>query len=352
VLLLLLGEAGTSGRTTNMFRISLSALRIGTIGFGVLASAIGAHANDAVRVVMSWLPDPQHGGYYQAAATGIYAKHGLDVTILPGGPQINSQLMLASGQVDFRVASSSASGFNYVEQNIPVMVIAASFQKEPSILLSHPGVDTLPAMKGKPIELGQQSVDTWWRFLVAKYGFADSQIRPYTFSLAPFLADKNMVQQGYVTSEPYLIERQAGFKPNVFMVADVADYNSYAQTLEAAAATVNGKADVVQRFVDATIEGWYSYLYGDPTPANVMIKRENPENTDLDIANSIAAMKERGLVDSGDTTSLGIGAMTDARWKSFFETASRLGIYPTSLDYTKAYTLRFVNHKHGLEMRK
>lgn len=329
------------------------AAKIGAATLGLwLAGILGASANDAVKVVMSWLPDPQHGGYYQAAATGIYARHGLDVTILPGGPQVNSQLMLINGQVQFRVASSSASGFNYVEQNLPVEVIAASFQKEPSILMSHPGVDSVPAMKGHPIELGQQSVDTWWRFLVAKYGFSDSQVRPYTFSLAPFLADPNMVQQGYVTSEPYLVEAQAHFKPNVFMVADVADYNSYAQTLETTTAMIADKPDLVQRFVDATIEGWYSYLYGDPTPGNAMIKKENPDNSDTDIANSIAAIKGRGLVDSGDTTTLGIGAMTDARWKSFFQTASKLGIYPPSLDYTKAYTLRFVDKKHGLEMRK
>jgi NitT/TauT family transport system substrate-binding protein len=316
-----------------------------------LAGTVAASANDAVRVVMSWLPDPQQGGYYQAAATGIYAKHGLDVTIVPGGPQVNSQLMLLSGQIDFRVASSSASAFNYAQQKLPVVVIAASFQKEASILLSHPGVDSLPAMKGKPIELGQQSVDTWWRFLVAKYGFADSQIRPYTFSLAPFLADPNMIQQGYVTSEPYLVAKQAGFKPNVFMVADVADYNSYAQTLEATASMIAAKPDLVQRFVDATIEGWYSYL-NDPAPGNAMIQKENPDNSAEDIANSIKAMKERGLVDSGDTTSLGIGAMTDARWKSFFATASRLGLYPADLDYQKAYTLRCVDHKVGLTVQK
>ena len=224
----------------------------GTIALGLwLGSVVSASANDAVKVVMSWLPDPQHGGYYQAAATGIYARHGLDVSILPGGPQVNSQLMLVNGQVQFRVASSSASGFNYVEQGLPIQVIAASFQKEPSILLSHPGVDTVSAMKGKPVELGQQSIDTWWRFLVAKYGFSDSQIRPYTFSLAPFLADPEMVQQGYVTAEPYLIEAQAHFKPNVFMVADIADYNSYAQTLETTTAIISDKPDLVQRFVDA-----------------------------------------------------------------------------------------------------
>src|SRR3984885_11473262 len=325
----------------------------GTIALGLwLGSVVSASANDAVKVVMSWLPDPQHGGYYQAAATGIYARHGLDVSILPGGPQVNSQLMLVNGQVQFRVASSSAGGFNYVEQGLPIQVIAASFQKEPSILLSHPGVDTVSAMKGKPVELGQQSIDPLWRFLVAKYGFSDAQIRPYTFSLAPFLADPEMVQQGYVTAEPYLIEAQAHFEPNVFMIADVADYNSYAQTLETTAAIISDKPDLVQRFVDATIEGWYSYLYGDPTPGNAMIKKENADITDADINNSVTAMKERGLVDSGDTMTLGIGAMTDARWSSFFAIASKLGIYPASLDYTKAYTLRFVNKKHALEMHK
>jgi NitT/TauT family transport system substrate-binding protein len=319
-----------------------------------VATAAAARADDKVSIIMSWLADPQHGGYYQAQATGIYKKYGLDVTIRPGGPQVNSGQLIAAGAVDFRVGSNSGSGLNYVREGVPAIVIAASFQKDPQVIIAHPGVgnDNLAALKGKPIMIGQQSVDTWWPFLKARFGYTDDQIRPYTFNLTTFLVDKNAIQQGYVTAEPYLIKQQGGFTPNVFLLADAAGYDAYSQTLEATAAMVKTKPDVVQRFVNATIEGWYSYLYGDPAPGNAAIKAANPDAGDDIIAYSLAVMKDRGIVDSGDTKTLGIGAMTDARWRSFFETAAKVGLYPATLDYKQAYTLQFINKAVGLRAAK
>jgi NitT/TauT family transport system substrate-binding protein len=190
----------------------------------------------------------------------------------------------------------------------------------------------------------------WWLFLKAKYGYTDDQIRTYDFSIVPFLANKNAVQQGYLTSEPHLIEKADG-TPNVFLIAD-AGYTGYASLLAVSQKLIDEKPDLVQRFVDASIEGWYSYVYGDPTPANTLIKKDNPEENDDLLGYAVTKMKEYGIVDSGDSVEKGVGAMTDARWSSFFDMMSGEGLYPKDMDYHKAYTLRFVDKRVGMELKK
>jgi len=314
-----------------------------------LLTTPAAWAEDKVTFGTNWKAQAEHGGYYQAVATGLYRKAGLDVTIRMGGPQVNHPQLLAAGVIDFNIGSSSFGALNYVQGAIPMVTVAAIFQKDPQVLISHPGQgnDTLAAMKGKPILIGAGSRATFWNFLKAKYGYTDDQIRPYTFNMAPFLADKSAIQQGYLTSEPYKIE-QAGPKPLVHVLAD-AGYSSYSCAIETSWKLVREKPDLVQRFVNASIEGWYSYLYGDPGPGNALIKKDNPDMTDDVIAYGIAALKKHGVVDSGEAKTLGIGAMTDARWKEFLATMAGIGLYPRDLDLTKAYTLAFVNRKVGMK---
>ena len=314
-----------------------------------LLTTPAAWAEDKVTFGTNWKAQAEHGGFYQAVATGLYRKAGLDVTIRMGGPQVNHPQLLAAGVIDFNIGSSSFGALNYVQGAIPMVTVAAIFQKDPQVLISHPGQgnDTLAAMKGKPILIGAGSRATFWNFLKAKYGYTDDQIRPYTFNMAPFLADKSAIQQGYLTSEPYKIE-QAGPKPLVHVLAD-AGYSSYSCAIETSWKLVREKPDLVQRFVNASIEGWYSYLYGDPGPGNALIKKDNPDMTDDVIAYGIAALKKYGVVDSGDAKTLGIGAMTDARWKEFLATMGGIGLYPRDLDLTRAYTLAFVNRKVGMK---
>lgn len=311
-----------------------------------------AAAADKVSLGTDWKAEAEHGGYYQALATGIYKKHGLDVTIEPGGPNLNHEQLLAAGRITFDEEPDSFGPLNFAHENIPMVAVAALFQKDPKVLIAHAGVgnDSLAALKGKPIMISSDTRVGVWHFLKAKFGYSDSQIRPYTFSVAPFLVDKNAVQQGYVTSEPFLIEQQ-GVKPVVMLLADNG-YASYASIIETSQKLVHDNPDLVQRFVDATIEGWYSYLYGDPAPANALIKKDNPEMTDALIAYGRSQLKARGIVDSSDSKTLGIGAMTDARWKDFFDVMSSQGVYPTNLDWRKAYTRQFVDKKHGMDARK
>jgi NitT/TauT family transport system substrate-binding protein len=215
------------------------------------------------------------------------------------------------------------------------------------VLISHPNVgnDTLADLKGKPILIGAAGRTSYWPFLRAKFGYTDDQIRPYTFNVAPFLADPHVVQQGYVTSEPFVIEQQ-GVEPVVMLIAD-AGYSSYGSIIQTSRKLIEKNPDLVRRFVAASIEGWESYLHGDPSPANALIKKDNPEMTDALLAYAIAKMKRYGIVDSGDAVKRGIGAMSDARWQDFYKTMVEQGLYRRDMDYAKAYTLQFVNQRTG-----
>lgn len=313
--------------------------------------AAEGHAADALTFGTNWKAQAEHGGFYQAVATGLYRDKGLDVTIRQGGPQVNHAQLLAAGKVDLNMGGNLFGQFNFTQNKVPVVTIAAIFQKEPQVLLAHPDVKSFEELKGKTLFIGNDGQLTFWLWMKQQFGFTDSQVKPYTFNPAPFLADKNSAQQGYVTSEPFAIQTQGGFKPTVLMMAD-AGYDTYSTTIEATTALVKAKPEAVQRFVDATIEGWVSYLYGDPAPANALIKKDNPEITDEQLAFSIKTMKDYGIVDSGDALTKGIGAMTPARWKSFYDKSVGWGLYPADLPLGEMYTLQFVNKGVGLDLKK
>ena len=317
--------------------------RLAGLSFALLTSA-AARADDAVTIGTDWRAEAEHGGLYQALATGIYKKYHLDVTVRQGGPNLNQAQLLAAGRYDFAIQSNSFEPLNMVRAGVPIVAVAAAFQKDPQVLIAHAGAgnDRLELMKGKPILISAASRENFWKFLVQRFGFSDDQIRPYTFNMAPFLADKQAIQQGYLTSEPYAIELATGEKPVTILLADQG-YKSYAAMIATTRATIDTKPDLVQRFVSASLEGWASYLKDDPSAANALIRRDNPEINDAIISHAIAGMKEYGLVESGDALTLGVGAMTDARWQDFFDFTASAGIYPKDLDFKKAYDLRFID---------
>ncbi len=325
------------------------------IGFGVGAGSVQAQQPlTEVTFGTNWIAQGEHGGYYQAVADGTYEKYGLKVTIVPGGPRANNRMLMTVGKLDFYMGGSMIQAFSAVEKDIPTVVVAAHFQKDPQILLSHPGqgLDTFQDLrKSNDILLSKDGFATFYQWMKVEFGFKDEQVKPFGFNPAPFIADKKAVQQGYVTSEPLTIEKAAGFKPNVFLLADHG-FSTYSTTVETRRETVEKNPDLVQRFVDASTIGWYNYLYGDNTKAKALIKRDNPEMTDELLAYSAAKLKEYGIVDSGDTAKLGIGAMTDARMKDFFDKMVKAGLFKADLDYRRAYTLRFVNKGVGLDLKR
>jgi NitT/TauT family transport system substrate-binding protein len=314
------------------------------------AMAQRPHKLDKVRFGTNWVAEAEHGGFYQALADGTYRKYGLDVTIVPGGPNVNNRILLPVGKIDFFMSANSLQTFDAVAHDIPTVAVAASFQKDPQVLIARPNIKRFDALKKLTLFVSKEGMASYFQWLKADFGFDEAKVKPYTFNAQPFLADKNSAMEGYVTSEPYAIEKQAKFKPSVFLLADHG-FDSYSTLIETRRALVKKNPDLVQRFVDASIVGWYHYLYGDPTPGNAAIKKQNPEMTDGQLAYSIAKMKEDGIVDSGDAAMLGIGAMTDARWRDFYQKMVHAGVVKTGLDYKRGYTTQFVNKGVGLKLR-
>jgi NitT/TauT family transport system substrate-binding protein len=307
---------------------------------------------DKVSFGTNWVAEAEHGGFFQALADGTYRKFGLDVTIVPGGPNDNNRMLLIAGKLDFFMAANTLMSFDAVANKVPVVTVAAIFQKDPQVLLTHPESKVAKLEDLKPLTLfvSKEGISSYFQWLKSEYGFSEEKVRPYTFNPQPFIANKQSAMQGYVTSEPYAVETTAGFKPGIILLADYG-FNTYSTLIETRGDLIDKKPDLVQRFVDASLIGWYNYLYRDNTAANAMIKKLNPEMTDALIAFSIARMKEYGIIDSGDTLRDGIGAMTDARMASFFDKMVRAHVVRSDIDYRKAYTLRFINKGVGLDLR-
>lgn len=307
----------------------------------VLSLWPSAHAADKFVFLTDWYAQAEHGGYYQAQATGLYAKEGLDVTLKMGGPQVNLMQLLVAGQADC-IMGFDTQTLKAWEQGIQAVSVAAAFQKDPAVIIAHPQVQRMEDLKGHTILVGQVGQVTYWPWLKTRYGFTDAQLRPYTFNIQPFLADSTLAQQGYLASEPYSIEKAAGFKPKVFLLADLG-WPPYANAVVCMADTLQRKPKQVQAFLKASMQGWKSYLQGDPSPANALIKKDNPNMRDDVIAQAIARLKSEGVVLGGDAARLGIGTITDARMQKTFDVLVQHKLLdPGKVDVKKAYTTRFV----------
>jgi NitT/TauT family transport system substrate-binding protein len=306
---------------------------------------------DRVSFVTNWRAQAEHGGFYQAQAAGLYREAGLEVDLRTGGPQINPAQLLIGGRVDMSMGNGLAA-LNFVREGIPFLCVAAVFQKDMAVLIAHPGTGFtgFEALHGRTILLGAETRATTWPFLREKYGLRDEQVRPYTFNLQPFLADRRLVQQGYLGSEPYSL-RQAGVDPVVLLTHD-AGYENYGTTINVGARTLVERREVIARFVDASMRGWDQYLKGpaggfDTEGANRLIRQQNPEMTDDLIAFGTRMMNEAGIVRSGDAATLGIGAMTKERWRRFHAAVAAVGVLPRELEWRRAFDLSLVNKGIG-----
>jgi NitT/TauT family transport system substrate-binding protein len=300
----------------------------------------------------NWVAQAEHGGFYQSVADGTYAACGLDVTIAPGGPQVNNRALLLAGKIDYNMGGSMLDAFNAAVEGLPVITVGAAFQKDPQVILTHPGkAATFEDLKKLDnILISDGGVLTFWAWMIKAYGFDPAQREVYTFNAAPFVADENMGMQGYLSSEPFFVEKEAGWKPDVWLIAD-AGYTAYSTTIETMADTVANKPDQVKCFVEGSIKGWYNYLYNDNSAANAMIKADNPDMSDEAIAYAIAAMTEQGIVDSGDAATMGIGVITDAKVQDFYTKMVDAGVVPADVDVKSSYTTAFVGQGVGLDLK-
>lgn len=323
----------------------------------VICSAMAAQAGGHTQTFTfgtNWLAQPEHGGFYQSVADGTYEACGLSVEIQQGGPQVNNRALLLAGRIDAHMGGNMLEAFNAVAEDIPVVVVAASFQKEPQVLMTHPGqgLDTWEDLiNAEQFILGDAGFQSYYQWMVSELGYDAGKRVPYTFNPAPFIANPKSAQQGYITSEPFAVEREGGFVPNLFLVADYG-FDTYSTTIEVMQATIDEKPDAVKCFVEGSIKGWYNYLYGDNAAANALIQADNPDMSDEQIAFSINKLKEYGIVDSGDTETMGIGAMTKERMDSFYSKMVKAGVIADGIDIDKSYTLDYVNAGLGLDLKK
>ncbi len=316
------------------------------------AAFAGSHVKE-VSFGTNWVAQAEHGGYYQAIADGTYEACGLTVTIQPGGPQVNNRALMLAGKIDFSMGGNLLQAFSAVKEEIPLKVVAAHFQKEPQVILSHPGkASSFEDLKNlDKMIIGDSGFQSFYQWMMSDYGFSAEKRVPYTFNPAPFIADEMSAQQGYITSEPFAIEREGGFKPDIWLLAD-AGFTTYATTVETMQDTIDTMPDAVKCFVEGSSIGWANYLYGDPSAANALIKDANPDMSDDQLAFSIEKMKEYGIVDSGDSETMGIGAMTDATIRDFYDKMVEAGVMEAGIDISKSYTLDFANTGAALETKK
>ena len=324
------------------------------VGALLAGAAFGAFAQEKVVFATNWRAQPGHGGFYQALVDGTYKKYGLDVDIQQGGPQVNNRPMLPAGKIDFLMSGNMLQVFDNNKQKIPTVAVAAVFQKDPQAIIAHPGqgFDKWSDLtKAKTVLLSKDGQFSFWQWMKPQ-GFKDEQLKPYNYSLTQFLADKQAVQQGYGISEPISVEKQGGFKPVVHLLADNG-WSTYSTLIETRQDLVKNKPEVVRKFVEASMIGWYNYLYGDRRAADAEIKKINPDINDDYIEKTIALMRSMGIVDSGDALKTGIGTMTDARMKDFYDKVVAAGIYKAGeVDLASTYTTQFVNKGIGLDLRK
>jgi NitT/TauT family transport system substrate-binding protein len=299
-----------------------------------------AFAADKITLLSSWFAQAEHGGFYQAKAAGLYEKAGLDVTIKMGGPQVNGMQLLLGGEADV-IMGYDIQVLQAVGKGLPVVAVAASFQKDLQGMMTHDDINSLSDLKGKDILIASSSHATFWPWLKAKYGFVETQAKAYTFNLQPFFTDPNVSQQAYPSSEPFQA-MQKGVPAKFFLFADDG-YPPYGTTMVTTTKLMTEKPDVVKRFVRASMEGWKSYLTGDPAAANALIKTDNPKMNDEQIAYGIKRMKELKVVEGGDAQTMGIGVMTDARWKATYDFLVAGGLLDKSVDYKKAFTTQFID---------
>lgn len=324
-------------------------------GAATLAMASSAHAAGHLTEVTfgtNWVAQAEHGGYYQAVADGTYEACGLSVTIVPGGPQVNNRAMMIAGRIDFLMGGNMLQPYYARSEGIPVKVVAAHFQKEPQVLMTHPGkVASFEDLKDlDELIIGDNGFTSYYQWMIADYGFSADNRIPYTFNPAPFLANEDSAQQGYITSEPFAIEREGGFVPDLYLLADYG-FSTYSTTVETMEDTIAENPDAVKCFVEGSSIGWANFLYGDNAAAIEAIQADNPDMSDEQIAFSIDKLKEYGIVDSGDSLELGIGAMTDAQNEDFFTKMIDAGVIDGELDWKETYTLEFSNTGAALDVK-
>ncbi|HAT1576289.1 TPA: ABC transporter substrate-binding protein [Raoultella ornithinolytica] len=300
--------------------------------------SLAVEADEKIVLLTSWYAQAEQGGYYQAQATGIYKKYGLEVDIRSGGPQVNGMQLLLSKRADV-IIGYDLQLLEGIQRGFQAKAIAAPFQYDPQGLLTHTDVTSLEGLKGKTILVSSSGQATWWPWLKGQYQLNDAQARPYTFNIQPFVADDNVAQQAYVSSEVFQVQK-AGVKSNFFLFSEHG-YPPFGGILIARPETIADRNAALAKFVRASMEGWVSYL-NNPAPGNALIKKDNPKMTDDLLAWAVTQIRQHHLIDGGDAASEGWGTMTETRWRKTRDFMVSANLLDAATDWKQAYTTEFV----------
>ena len=297
-----------------------------------------ARAATKVRMLTNWFAEAEHGGFYQALATGLYEKAGLDVELRQGNAQLNGMQLLLGGEADI-VMSYDITILSALEKGAPIKAFFTSFQFDLIGLMTRPDVKSLDELKGRKIYFGANGYSSYWPWLKRRFGYTDDMAAPKGPNLETFFNDPGSAVAGYLTAEPFLaVQRNVPVK--FFLFAEQG-YPPYANTMVTTAAYLKDNADVVARFTRASIEGWRDYLR-DPTAGNLLIKTLNPRMPPEHIAYSLAKMREVKAVAGGDAATMGIGIMTEARWKKTAEFLVQANLLKADTDWKQAFTTYYI----------
>ena len=328
-------------------------LAIAASGLALAAGAAAAQDLGTFRYGTNWVAQAEHGGFYQSVADGTYEACGLTVEISPGGPQVNGRAMMLAGRLDGYMGGNMLLPWNGVAEGVPIVVVGASFQKEPQVLMTHPGEIAEFADMARPdfdMIVGDGGFQSYYQWMIEEFGFTAEQRKVYTFNSAPFLANENSAQQGYITSEPYAIQQEVGWLPDIWVLADLG-FDTYSTTIEVTRQTLEERPEAVRCFVEGTALGWVNFLYGDNEAAIELILADNPDMTRDKIDFAIETLIEYGIVDSGQSLTDGIMAMSDERMRSFYDKMVAAGVVEGGLDIESTYTLEFVNNGVGVDRK-
>lgn len=308
-------------------------------GMAALALRRAKAADGQIRFLTNWFAQAEHGGFYQALATGLYRKAGLDVVIEPGGPQINNQQILVSGGADFAITTDLGT-LQGVQRGLPAVVVATTFQFDPIGIMAHDDVRDLAGLKGRHILIANAQLPVVWTTLRRRYGLTADQVAPYNFNLQPFFLDRNVATQSYVTSEPFEA-RKRGVPYHMLLLRD-AGIPGYGNPIATTTALVKKSPDVVRAFLKASMQGWNDYLV-DPAPGNALIMAANPRMGADRIAFAIEQIKALQLLTGGDAATGGLGVMTEARWKADYDFLVGLNMIDPATDWHRGFDLQFID---------
>ena len=286
---------------------------------------------------LDWFPSAEHGGHFEALVKNYYRDAGLDVTIVPGGPGASGMQKVALGQIEFAMGRSD-DVILAVQHGLPLLIVGAQMQHDPQAILLHEEspVKTFRDLDGKSVMAAPGS--NWIAFLQARYGIHFG-IFPLDFGLARFMADKNFIQQCFISNEPYYVGLQ-GVKTRALLIAD-GGYDPY-RVIFTSQTFAREHPEAVRAFLAASARGWLEFLHGDSTEAGARIQRESPTQTPPLIAFSIAAMKSYRLVEGDPAKGERIGLITPARLTGMVQTLVQLQALPAPVPLEDFARFEFV----------